>query len=225
MNLSHILSRLLATVGIGHSGFDATASVDTGADLQGRGATPHCGPQRPAMPYHTGPAARLYRETPYGVLGCNHDATIPEGLDAFAAMHKDKPDILRRYLGLVEAARNADSFQELWFILIKELQPNRTARHDPRADAVAMFLIPAYRCRLDGVLLRALGITPLRQPPVPCEQVPGNGAIPFLNEFERSLLKALAEAEAEAEIERKQHQVALRRPQCEEAVEQERDEL
>jgi hypothetical protein len=97
----------------------ALAGISTGTSPR-----PDCGRNRLAMPYHTGERYEAYKNTPYGWLGCNHNASASEAFHAFALKHQDEPARLRRYLRLAEGVAPTNL---LWKPL-HQRDPGRLAR-------------------------------------------------------------------------------------------------
>ncbi|KAK4119425.1 hypothetical protein N657DRAFT_259989 [Parathielavia appendiculata] len=129
---------------------------------------PSCGRNRPPMLYHTSEYYKAYKKTPYGWLGCNHNASTSEAFHAFALKYKDEPDRLRAYLRLAERLLDYSrsvgvGFQELIMALTRT--PNGLgelkgvgSRVDPLGAAVVLFFQPpSVRCWLDQEILREIG--------------------------------------------------------------------
>ncbi|KAK4097003.1 hypothetical protein N658DRAFT_489532 [Parathielavia hyrcaniae] len=151
--------------------FPTTTTATEPATPQATHATrPNCGRNRPPMSYHISDHYAAYKNTPYGWLGCNHDASASEAFHAFALKHRDEPDRLMTYLGLAERlVGNTRSvgggFQELIVALrtpnggqAEHERVGAGSRVDPLGAAVVLFLQPpSVRCWLDREILREIG--------------------------------------------------------------------
>jgi hypothetical protein len=146
----------------------AFAGISTGTSPR-----PNCGRNPPAMPYHTGERYEAYKNTPYGWLGCNHNASASEAFHAFALKHQDEPDRLRRYLRLVEWVTLTESqsakrgggegFAKLMRVITSgDDDPDSGFDHDPLANALALFFHPpSIRCSLDAEIRVRIGAVPV----------------------------------------------------------------
>jgi hypothetical protein len=126
------------------------------------------------MPYHTSKYYEAYKNTPYGWLGCNHNANASEAFLAFALKLRGEPDGLQLYLRLAQRVLDHTrpvgmGFQELIMALTGRTTTQNdldgeghmrgSAGVDRLGAAVVLFFHPpSVRCWLDRGILREIGV-------------------------------------------------------------------
>jgi hypothetical protein len=171
---------------------------------------PNCGRNRPPMPYHTSEYYEAYKNTPYGWLGCNHNANASEAFLAFALKLRDEPARLQEYLRLAQRVVDHTrpvgmGFQELIMALtgtMNDLDGKETGGGSAKVDrlgaaVVLFFHPPSVRCWLDRGILREIGLESARDSSVtegggPCRLVRDRELLTRRG-AERMILRAVGE--------------------------------
>lgn len=126
------------------------------------GSSPtNCGPNRLVKPYHAEEHAVNYRQTVYGTLNCNYDATQPELFRSFAWEIKSvNAERLRGYIRIANttAVQNEEGFETMVSMLgYSHNQYCPRCAHLERA--VSVVLDPYRRCAYDMLDLPAWGFS------------------------------------------------------------------